>query len=54
MHIVIIAWFFVAVMLAISAESLVAGVLSFFMWGIVPIGLLWYLFGRRKKRNPGN
>ncbi|MFA9438437.1 hypothetical protein ACDA63_02235 [Uliginosibacterium sp. sgz301328] len=50
MHIVIIGWLFVAVMLAISQTSLVGAAITFIMWGLLPAGLITYLFGRRKRK----
>ncbi|MGC3964438.1 MAG: hypothetical protein QM803_14280 [Rhodocyclaceae bacterium] len=50
MHIVIIGWLFVAVMLTVSQTSLVGAAITFIMWGLLPIGLITYLFGRRKRK----
>ncbi|MFT4174341.1 MAG: hypothetical protein QM639_17385 [Rhodocyclaceae bacterium] len=47
MHIVIMGWLFVAVMISIGADSVVAGVFRFIFWGLIPIGLMLYLFARR-------
>ena len=45
MYIVVIAWIFVAVVIAAGQTSVVAGVLSFVSWGIVPLALLLWLIG---------
>lgn len=45
MYIVVIAWIFVAVMIAAGQNSVVAGVLSFVFWAIVPLALLLWLIG---------
>ncbi len=45
MYIVAIAWLFTASLIAISQASLIAGLLSFFFWGIVPLSLLLWLIG---------
>lgn len=45
MYIVVIAWIFVAVVIAAGQTSVVAGVLSFVFWGIVPLALLLWLIG---------
>ena len=50
MHIIILGWLFVAFMLAVGESSIFAGVLSFLLWGILPIALMLYLFGRRRPR----
>ena len=50
MHIVSLAWLFVAAMIAIGQGSVMAAVLSFVAWGPLPLALFWYLFGRRKRK----
>ncbi len=50
MHIISLAWLFVAAMIAIGQHSAVAAVLSFLGWGPLPLALFWYLFGRRRRK----
>jgi Na+-transporting methylmalonyl-CoA/oxaloacetate decarboxylase gamma subunit len=58
MYLVVIAWFYVAVMMALaeafSANGTVLGaIVTFFLYGLLPIGLVVYLMGtplRRKAR----
>lgn len=50
MYIVVIAWLFVALIIAISQASLVASVLSFVFWGLVPLSLIVWLFGTSERR----
>lgn len=45
MYIVAIAWIFTATLLAISQASLIAGILSFCFWGILPLLLILWLIG---------
>ncbi len=45
MYMVVIAWIFVALVIAAGQTSVVAGVLSFVFWGIVPLALLLWLIG---------
>lgn len=45
MYIVAIAWLFVALVLTISQPNLVAAVLTFVFWGLVPLALLLWLVG---------
>lgn len=45
MYIVAIAWFFVAIMIAVTQTSLTAGVLSLLGWGIVPLCLMLWIVG---------
>ena len=45
MHIVVIAWLYVTVLMALAESSLVAGILTLLFYGVVPIALLLRLFG---------
>jgi ABC-type multidrug transport system fused ATPase/permease subunit len=45
MYIFAIAWLFVMAMLAITSSSLTAGILTFALWGVVPVLLLTWTFG---------
>jgi len=45
MYIVAIAWLFVVILLAITQDSIVAGLLNLFFWGLVPLGLLLWIVG---------
>ena len=47
MLIIALGWLFVAAMIAIGQDSVVLGVFSFIGWGPIPVGILWYLFGRK-------
>jgi hypothetical protein len=47
MHIVVMGWLFVAIMISIGADSVLAGIFRFVLWGLIPIGLMLYLFTRR-------
>ena len=52
MHIVAIAWIYVAFMMAITETSAVAAVMTFLLYGLLPVSILVYLTGgaRRKRR----
>ena len=52
MHLVLIAWLYVALMVAATEPNLVASVLSFFFYGLVPAAIIAYIgtSGQRKKR----
>lgn len=52
MYIVAIAWLYVAMMMAISERTVVAGVLTFFAYGVGPVALIVYIMGTpaRKRR----
>ena len=52
MHIVAIAWIYVAFMMAITETSAVAAVMTFLLYGLLPVSILVYLIGgaRRKRK----
>ncbi|WP_018609082.1 hypothetical protein [Uliginosibacterium gangwonense] len=50
MYIVAIAWLFVVLVLSISQNSILAGVLTLFFWGILPLGLLLWIVGTPSRR----
>ena len=52
MHIAAVGWIYVTLMMAITEESLVAGIMTFFFYGVLPTLLILYLAdgGRRKRR----
>jgi hypothetical protein len=52
MLIIAIAWLYVALMMSLGAQSVLAGILGFLGWGPLPLALFWYLFGRRKAPKP--
>lgn len=54
MYIISIAWLYVTLLMALTETSVVAGVLSFVFYGLVPTALLWWLGGGRKRRKPSN
>ncbi|MES2832220.1 MAG: hypothetical protein V4695_09525 [Pseudomonadota bacterium] len=52
MYIVAIGWMYVILMMAITEESVVAGVMTFLLYGLLPLTVILYLGGtsRRKRR----
>jgi hypothetical protein len=53
LYIVAIAWLYVTLMMALMEKNWVAGILTFFFFGLFPCALLLWLFGsplRRKVR----
>ena len=53
MYIVAIAWIYVVFMMALTETSVLAGVLTFIFYGLVPLALFLWLFGtpvRRRRR----
>lgn len=52
MYIVALAWIYVVLMMSITETSVVAGVMTFLMYGMVPVAIILYVGGsqRRKRR----
>ncbi|MQY50315.1 hypothetical protein HCX48_01065 [Rhodocyclus tenuis] len=53
MYIVAIAWLYVTVLMALTEHSVVAGVLTFVFYGLLPTALLIFITGgptRRRRR----
>lgn len=48
MYIIAIAWLYVTVLMAATEPSFVGGVLTFLLYGLGPLALFLYLFGRRR------
>jgi hypothetical protein len=50
MYIVAIAWLYVTVLMAATEPSLVAAILTFVFYGLLPCALLLWLFGTPQRR----
>ena len=50
LHIVAIGWLWVAFMMAITERSIVAGVMTFVFYGLVPCSILIYLLATPARR----
>ncbi len=50
MYIVAIAWLYVTVLMAATEPNLVAGVMTFTVYGFLPLALLLWLFGGPRRR----
>jgi hypothetical protein len=50
MYIVAIAWLYVTLMMALTEPSIVAGVLTFLFYGVLPCGLLVWIIGTPQRR----
>ena len=50
MYIVAIAWLYVTLMMAITENSVVGGVLTFVFYGLAPLGLFLWVFGTPARR----
>lgn len=53
MHIAAVGWIYVTLMMAITEETVVAGIMTFFVYGVLPTLIIVYISGsgqRRKRR----
>ncbi|WP_293775675.1 hypothetical protein [uncultured Oxalicibacterium sp.] len=50
MYIVVIAWIYVAFMMAITETSAVAGVMTFLLYGALPVAIIFYIGTTGKRR----
>lgn len=50
MHIVAIGWLYVVLMMAITARSAIAGIMTFLLYGVVPLAIILYLTGSKRRR----
>lgn len=52
MHIAAVGWIYVVLMMSIVEESFVAGIMTFFLYGVLPVTVIVYIggTGRRRRR----
>ncbi|MBA5687521.1 hypothetical protein [Rugamonas apoptosis] len=50
MLIVAIAWIYVVGLMALTEPTVVAGIVTFLFYCVVPLGILFYLAGSRKRK----
>ncbi len=50
MHIAAVGWIYVVLMMAITEESVVAGIMTFFLYGVLPTLIIVYIGGSRRRR----
>lgn len=53
MYIVAIAWIYVVLMMSITEQSIIAGIMTFLMYGVFPLTIILYLMRtphRRRRR----
>ncbi len=53
MHIAAVGWIYVVLMMAITEDSVVAGIMTFLFYGVLPVALIMYVTGsgnRRRRR----
>lgn len=50
MYIIAIAWLYVVLLMSLTEASWVAGVATFFFYGVFPLSVLLYLIGTPQRR----
>ncbi len=50
MHIAAVGWIYVTLMMAITEETLVAGIMTFFLYGVLPTLIILYVGGSGRRR----
>ena len=50
MWIVAVAWIYVVALMAVTEHSIVAGILTFVGYCVIPLSILFYLTGGRRRR----
>lgn len=50
MYIVAIGWGYVVLMMSIAEESVVAGIMTFLLYGVLPLTIIFYIAGSGKRR----
>ena len=53
MHIAAVGWIYVVLMMSVVEESFVAGIMTFFLYGVLPVTIILYITGtggRRRRR----
>lgn len=50
MHIVAIAWIYVTLLMALTESSILAGILTFGLYGLIPLTLFLWIFGAPERR----
>lgn len=50
MYIIAIAWLYVTVLMAATEKSLVAGLLTFIFYGLIPCAILLWILGAKHRR----
>jgi bacteriorhodopsin len=50
MYIVAIAWIYVVFMMSITENSVVAGIMTFLLYGVLPLSIILYLMGTPQRK----
>jgi membrane protein implicated in regulation of membrane protease activity len=50
MYIVVIAWLYVVLMMSITEHTVVAGIMTFLLYGVLPLSIILYVTGSPQRR----
>ncbi len=50
MYIVAIGWLYVVMMMSITETSVIAGVMTFLFYGLIPLAIFLWLFGTPQRK----
>lgn len=50
MYIVAIAWIYVVFMMSVTEESVIAGIMTFLLYGVLPLAIILYLMGTPQRK----
>ena len=50
MHIAAVGWMYVVLMMAITEDSVIAGIMTFFFYGVLPTLIIIYITGSGRRR----
>lgn len=50
MHIAVVGWSYVVFMMAITEDSVTAGIMTFFLYGVFPVTIILYITGSKGRR----
>lgn len=50
MYIVAIAWTYVVLMMSVTEESVIAGIMTFLLYGVFPLAIILYLMGTPQRK----
>lgn len=54
MYIIAIAWLYVTILMAATEKTIIAGILTFVFYGLLPCALLLWLLGVKHRRHQRN
>lgn len=50
MLIIIIAWLYVVILMSVTEHSVIAGIMTFLLYGLLPLSVVIYLLDTRRRR----